>query len=234
MCPHFLEVALAKSRPGERARAKIHVRESATSNRLTQNGTKITVDLIDARMFHRPCSLSVPDASDARVENPAPGNCTRWRLVGGRAGGIKERGSKKGGRKSSEAAGWCAMKRRGRAALASHGGRRGGMWNLKDAAGRSGRENLAERAMGSRTRKREREREREREDVKKVQGNRINKQINLCYVLDAGRGRVTGARARRKRERNGPGQKRENTGCWTLDRSGVGGEGSRRGGNLIL
>ena len=47
--------------------------------------------------------------------------------------------------------------------------------------------------MGSRTRKREKEREREK--VKKVQGNRINKQINLCYVLDAGRGRVTGARA---------------------------------------
>ena len=85
-------------------------------------------------------SIVTSDASDARVENRSPGNCTRWRLVGGRAGGIKERGNKKDGRKSSEAARGCAMKRRGRAAFASQGG--GREWNLKDAAGRSGRENL--------------------------------------------------------------------------------------------
>lgn len=74
--------------------------------------------------------------------------------------------------------------------------------------------------------------------MKKVQGNRINKQINLCYVLDAGRGRVTGARARarRKRGRNGPvkNEKIPAVGRWT-ERVGRGWAADRkRGGNLIL
>lgn len=35
-------------------------------------------------------------------------------------------------------------------------------------------------------------------EAKKAQGNRINKQINLCYVLDAARGRVSGGTEKKR------------------------------------
>lgn len=46
-----------------------------------------------------------------------------------------------------------------------------------------------------------------------MQRNRINKQINLCYVLDGGRGRVTDGTEKKRMKWSGRKQEKPAAGC---------------------
>lgn len=68
-------------------------------------------------------------------------------------------------------------------------------------------------------------------EAKKAQGNRINKQINLCYVLDAAR---YGYRRYGEKESEMVRSKTRKASCWTLGKWVVSATNRRGAGNLIL